>query len=131
MRTATIFRCEQHRCVLQLYTSVANKTTGRPQSRRFITTDSNVWGGASGYTYAFTRRHDGTTDVDVVIVRDGKNLKGRMLGFAPGTVDKRVLETAFENSVKAANVRNSPLGRHEMVAAAARLWPSLSRLAIG
>ena len=26
------------------------------------TTDSNVWGGASGHTYTFTRRPDGTTD---------------------------------------------------------------------
>jgi len=26
------------------------------------TTDSNVWGGASGHTYTFTRRPNGTTD---------------------------------------------------------------------
>src|SRR4029077_11135918 len=41
------------------------------------TTDSNLWGGASGHTDAFTRRPDGTTDLDVVVVREGKNLKGR------------------------------------------------------
>ena len=41
------------------------------------TTDSNVWGGASGHTYTFTRQPNGTTDIDVVVVRDGKNLKGR------------------------------------------------------
>ena len=41
------------------------------------TTDSNVWGGASGHTYTFTRRPDGMTDIDVVVVREGKNLKGR------------------------------------------------------
>src|SRR5438132_995761 len=40
------------------------------------TTDSNTWGGASGHTYTFTRRPDGLTDIDVVVVRDGKNLKG-------------------------------------------------------
>ena len=40
------------------------------------TTDSNVWGGASGHTYTFTRQPNGTTDVDVVVVREGKNLKG-------------------------------------------------------
>jgi hypothetical protein len=28
------------------------------------TTDSNVWGGNSGYTYTFTRRPDRTTDID-------------------------------------------------------------------
>jgi hypothetical protein len=71
------------------------------------TTDSNVWGGASGHTYTFTRRLDGTTDIDVVVVREGKNFKGRLLGFVLGTIGKRVLERAFENSVKAIEVRSS------------------------
>jgi hypothetical protein len=35
------------------------------------TTDSNIWGGRSGHTYTFTRRPDGTTDVDAVVVREG------------------------------------------------------------
>src|ERR1700760_981834 len=70
------------------------------------TTDSNLWGGASGHTYTFTRRHDGTTDIDVVIVRDGKNLKGRMLGFVLRTIGRQVLEKAFENSVKAIEAQN-------------------------
>ena len=63
-------------------------------------------GGASGHTYTFTRRPDGLTDIDVVVVRDGKNLKGRLLGFVLGTIGKRVLEKAFENSVKAIEARN-------------------------
>ena len=71
------------------------------------TTDSNLWGGASGHTYTFTRRSNGTTDIDVVIVRDGKNLKGRVLGFVLGTVGKGVLEKAFANSVKAIEARNN------------------------
>src|SRR5512132_372649 len=50
------------------------------------TTDSNVWGGGSGHTYTLTRKPDGTTEVDVVVVREGKNLKGRMLGLAVGIV---------------------------------------------
>jgi hypothetical protein len=70
------------------------------------TTDSNLWGGRSGHTYTFTRRPNGTTDIDVVVVRDGKNLKGRVLGFVLGTIGRRVLERAFENSVKAIEVRN-------------------------
>jgi len=82
------------------------------------TTDSNVWGGASGHTYTFTRQPDGTTDVDVAVVRDGKNLKGRVLGFVLATIGKRVLETAFENSVKAVVARNSTPRRREMVTAA-------------
>ena len=71
------------------------------------TTDSNLWGGASGHTYTFTRQPNGTTDIDAVVVRDGKNLKGRMLGFVLGTIGKRVLEKAFENTVKAIEARNA------------------------
>jgi hypothetical protein len=70
------------------------------------TTDSNTWGGASGHTYNFTRRPDGTTDIDVVVVRDGKNLRGWLLGLVVGTIGKGVLEKAFVNSVKAIEARN-------------------------
>jgi hypothetical protein len=71
------------------------------------TTDSNLWGGASGHTYTFKRLPNGTTDIDLVFVRDGKNLRGHMLGFVLGTVAKGVLRKAFENSVKAIEARNS------------------------
>jgi hypothetical protein len=71
------------------------------------TTDSNVWGGASGHTYTFTRQPNGTTDIDVVVVRDGKNFKGRLLGFVLGTIGKGVLKKAFANSIRAIEVRNS------------------------
>ena len=71
-----------------------------------IDRDSNTWGGASSHTYTLTRRPDGLTDIDVVVVRDGKNLKGRLLGFVLGTIGKRVLEKAFENSVRAIEARN-------------------------
>ncbi len=70
------------------------------------TTDSNVWGGASGHTYTFTRQPNGTTDIDVTVVREGKNLKGWLLGFVLGTFGKSVLGKAFENSVKAIEARN-------------------------
>jgi hypothetical protein len=70
------------------------------------TTDSNVWGGDSGHTYTFTRRPDGSTDIDVDVVRDGKNLKGVLLGLVLRTIGKGVLEKAFLNSVKAIEDRN-------------------------
>jgi hypothetical protein len=70
------------------------------------TTDSNTWGGASSHTYTFTRRPEGLTDIDVVVVRDGKTLKGRLLGLVLGTIGKGVLEKAFVNSVKAIEARN-------------------------
>jgi hypothetical protein len=70
------------------------------------TTDSNVWGGASGHTYTLTRQPNGTTDIDVMVVRKGKNLKGRVLGFVPRTIGRSVLEKALENSVDAIEARN-------------------------
>ena len=74
------------------------------------TTDSNTWGGASGHTYTFTRRPDGKTDLDAVVVRDGKNLKGWALGFVLGTVGKGVLKKAFTHSVRAIEARNGRTG---------------------
>ena len=70
------------------------------------TTDSNLWGGRSGHTYTFTRKPDGTTDIDAVVVREGKNLKGRVLGFVIGTVGKGMLGKAFAKTVKAIEARN-------------------------
>ena len=71
------------------------------------TTDSNTWGGASGHTYTFTRHPSGTTDIDVDVVREGKNLKGKMLGLVLRTIGRGVLQKAFENSVRAIEARNS------------------------
>lgn len=71
------------------------------------TTDSNVWGGASGHIYTFVRRTDGMTDIDVVVVREGKNLKGWILGLVLGSIGKSVLERAFANSVQAIERRNA------------------------
>ena len=70
------------------------------------TTDSNTWGGASGHTYTFTPRSDGRTDLDVVVVREGKNLKGRALGGVLGIVGKRVLGKTLAQTVKAIEARN-------------------------
>ena len=81
------------------------------------TLDSNVWGRGSGHTYTFTRRPDGTTDIDVVVVRDGKNLKGWILGLVLGTIGRGVLERAFENSVKAIEIRNGALNNRGPIAA--------------
>jgi hypothetical protein len=53
-----------------------------------------------------SRQPNGTTVIDVDVVRDGKNLKGRVLGFVFETVGKDVLEKAFDKSVKAIEARN-------------------------
>ena len=70
------------------------------------TTDSNVWGGSSWYSYTFSRQCIGTMDIDVVVAREGKNLKGRLLALVLRTIGKRVLETAFEESLKAIEAWN-------------------------
>ncbi len=85
------------------------------------TTDSNVWGGHSGHTYTFTRRPDGRTEVNVVIVRQGKNLKGRVLATLLGTGGKRVLEKRFAKTVKAIEARN------DAARTAERSWPGPAR----
>ena len=52
------------------------------------------------------RQPNGTTDVDVVIVREGKNLKGRLLGAFLGIVGKGQLEKWFANTLKAIEARD-------------------------
>lgn len=76
-----------------------------PNRVTLTTTDSNMFGGASGYVYSLTRQPNGTTDVDVVIVREGKNVKGRVLAGVLGTIGKPSLGKAFAKSVKAIEAR--------------------------
>jgi hypothetical protein len=72
------------------------------------TTDSNTWGGHSSHTYTLTSRPGGITDVDVVVVREGKNLKGRLLEVLVAAGGKRVLGKALASTTKAIEARNYP-----------------------
>jgi hypothetical protein len=69
----------------------------------------------SGHIYTLTRQPNGTTDIDVVIMRDGKNFRGWLLGLVLKTIGKSVLKKAFENSVKAIEARYG--AKREKVAA--------------
>ena len=69
------------------------------------TVDSNLWGGASGHTYTITRNPAGMTDVDAVVVREGKNAKGRVVELLVSTVGSRVLGKSLANTVKAVEGR--------------------------
>ena len=69
------------------------------------TTDSNVFGGASGHTYTLAPRPDGTTEVDVVIVREGKNVRGRVLVALLASVGKPTLAKRFTQTVRAIEAR--------------------------
>jgi hypothetical protein len=78
-----------------------------PQHVTLTTTDSNLFGGASGHTYTLTPRPDRTTDIDVVLIREGKNLKGRLIASFLGTIGKHSLAKAFASSVKAIEARSN------------------------
>jgi hypothetical protein len=68
--------------------------------------DSNVWSNASKHTYSITPQPDGTTDVDVDVVREGKNRKGRVLALVVSTIGKRSLAKALHKTVMAIEARN-------------------------
>jgi hypothetical protein len=78
-----------------------------PRRVLMTTTDSNIWGGRSGHTYRLKPQADGTTVVDVVVVREGKNFKGRLTGILLGSVGKGVLAKALKNTVKTIEERNT------------------------
>ena len=81
-----------------------------PHRLVMTTTDSNTWGGASGHTYTFTPQPDGTTRLDAVVVRDGKNLKGRALGLLLAVAGKRVLGGELAKTVRAIEAREVGTG---------------------
>ena len=74
------------------------------------TTDSNTWSNKSSHTYTFKRLPEGMTEIDYVVVRDGKTLKGKLLGLVVGTVGKGVLKKAFDGTVKAVEERGGDTG---------------------
>lgn len=76
-----------------------------PRRVVLTTVDSNLWGGASGHTYTVTPRPDGRTDIDVVVIREGKNLKGRALAVVVGIIGKRYLGKAFDTTITAVEAR--------------------------
>jgi hypothetical protein len=76
-----------------------------PAWTRMTTTDSNTWGGASGHTYSYTARPDGTTAIDVVVVREGKNLKGRLIGALLTVAGRRAFAGQFAKTVAAVEAR--------------------------
>lgn len=76
-----------------------------PHRITMTTTDSNTWGGDSGHTYTLTPQPDGTTAVDVVVVRDGKGLRGHALGAVLSVAGARVLGKELNKTVKAIEAR--------------------------
>jgi hypothetical protein len=71
------------------------------------TIDSNTWGGNSGHTYTLTTRPDGGTNIDAVVVRDGKNFKGKLYGAAFGVIGKSAFQKELGKTVKAIEERDA------------------------
>lgn len=78
-----------------------------PHHVAMTTVASNIWGGGSGHTYTLTPLSDGTTLLDVVVVREGRNLKGRVTGLLLGSVGKGVLGKALKKTIKAVEARDT------------------------
>ena len=72
------------------------------------TTDSNVWGGGSGHTYTLTRQPNGTTNVDVVVVREGKNIKGRLIAIVVGVIGRQFLGRELERRSRPSKPGTTP-----------------------
>ena len=77
-----------------------------PSHVTLTTTDSNMWGGHSSHTYDLAPTSDGGTDVDYTIVREGKNLRGRLVGAVLSVGGKGIVTRAFQDSVKSIDSRN-------------------------
>lgn len=69
------------------------------------TTDSNIWGEHSSETYTLTPRPGGLTEVDVVMVREGKNFKGRMMAGAFGVFGRRRMSRELKQTVREIEAR--------------------------
>ena len=73
------------------------------------TTDSNAWANGPSHTYDLKQGPDGTTDIDYTVVREGKNLKGRLLGVVLGTVGKGKLSKAAKVALGKLEAVNVPV----------------------
>ena len=70
------------------------------------TIDSNLWGGNSGHTYTFSRLPDQTTEVDVTVVREGKNFRGRLIALGLAAVGRRAFSKELGRTARAIEDRH-------------------------
>ncbi len=77
----------------------------KPGVVRMTTKDSNTWGGESGHVYRFSRTPDGKTKVDIVVIRQGKNAKGKIVGAILGLVGTVVVGKQLKKTVSAIEAR--------------------------
>jgi hypothetical protein len=63
------------------------------------TLDSNTWGPGSRWDYRLNPGPAGGTTIEVTVVRNGKGLKGRMIGVALSLLGSRMLRTQMERAL--------------------------------
>ncbi len=85
-----------------------------PRHVTMKTVDSNLWSNKSGHTYNLVPKSDGTTELDAVVVRDGKNFKGKFLGAMLGLAGKQVLGGQLNKTIKAIEAQNGEASTKQM-----------------
>jgi hypothetical protein len=66
-----------------------------------VTTDSNLWGPGSGWDYKLTPQNGGTL-VDVTVQRNGKGVKGKLIGALLPLVGKKMISSGISGALKGA-----------------------------
>jgi hypothetical protein len=68
---------------------------------RLTTIDSNVWRPESGWVYSLMPRADGGTDIDLVVVRKGRSMRGRYRAALMAVTGKLTLRRDLRKSLRA------------------------------
>jgi len=68
---------------------------------RLTTIDSNIWRPESGWVYSLTPRADGGTDIDLVVVRKGRSVRGRFRAAIMAVAGKAILRSDLHKSLRA------------------------------
>jgi hypothetical protein len=63
------------------------------------TLDSNTWGPGSRWDYRLTPGPAGDTTIDVTVVRNGKGVKGRVIGAALSVAGAAMLRSQMERAL--------------------------------
>jgi hypothetical protein len=74
------------------------------------TTDSNIWGPGSGHRYTLAQTTDGATSVYAVIVRNGSNFKGRLIGALLVVLGTTFIRKNLRATLRAIEARSAKSG---------------------
>jgi hypothetical protein len=84
---------------------------------RLTTIDSNVWRPGSSWVYSLTSRADGGTDIDLVVVRKGRNVRGRLSAALMAVTGRPILRRDLRRSLRAIEQNRSQEARKDDVSA--------------